>query len=109
MLIGEALKLLDNGSKVTRLFWKENLIVKSPKFLYLVNGSTFKVNRKPLLGIFKHDTEIHYSEHVDAIYVSEDGSLRARYYDFTQEDLLAADWIEYQNDHDDKQLAAFFA
>jgi hypothetical protein len=33
-------------------------------FIFLVDGSTFVVNRAPLLGIFPEDTVINYHAHI---------------------------------------------
>ena len=46
MNFGYALELLKDGKKVARAGWNGRGM-----FLFLVNGSTFQVNRPPLLGI----------------------------------------------------------
>lgn len=76
-----ALRLLIDGRRVKRDGWDE--------FLFLVNGSTFKVNRPPLLGIYEEGTEINYGSHIDIR--NEDGTICP--WVPTQRDLLADDWM----------------
>lgn len=57
-------------------------------FVFLVQGSTFKVNRPPLLGIYSEGTEIKYHAHVDMKTV--DGTIVP--WVCSQSDLLAEDW-----------------
>jgi hypothetical protein len=57
---GEAVRALKGGQKVARAGWNGKGM-----FLFLVPGSTFKVNRAPLLGIYPEGTEIEYHAHVD--------------------------------------------
>ena len=52
MDFGQALAVVKNGGRVTRGTWAAGA------FLYLVPGSTFQVNRAPLLGIYPAGTEI---------------------------------------------------
>lgn len=60
MSFGDALIALKAGMKVTRENWNGKNM-----FLFLVQGSTFKVNRAPLLGIYPEGTEINYRPHID--------------------------------------------
>lgn len=60
MSLGHAVKALKEGHKVARLGWNGKGM-----FLFLVAGSTFKVNRAPLLGIYPEGTEIKYHAHID--------------------------------------------
>lgn len=83
MNIGQAVELLKGGGKVAREGWDGKGM-----FLFLVPGSTFKVNRQPLLGIYEEGTEISYCPHVD---------MRTATGDIvpwlcSQTDLLAEDW-----------------
>ena len=55
-----ALAWLKTGHKVSRVGWNGK-----DMFLFIVPGSTFKVNRPPLLGIYPADTEIIYRPHID--------------------------------------------
>jgi len=57
---GAAIELLKQGKKVARKGWNGKGM-----FIFLVNGSTFKVNRAPLLGIYKEGTDITYLPHID--------------------------------------------
>lgn len=57
---GHAIVALKSGLKVARAGWNGKGM-----FLFLVNGSTFKVNRAPLLGIYPEGTEIQYHAHID--------------------------------------------
>lgn len=60
MNFSEALIKLKEGKRVSRDGWNGKGM-----FIFLVNGSTFKVNRPPLLGIYPEWTEINYHGHVD--------------------------------------------
>jgi len=60
MNFGKALKALKSGDRVARVGWNGKGI-----FIFLVPGSTFKVNRPPLLGIHDEGTEIEYHAHID--------------------------------------------
>lgn len=82
--IGWAVKQMQHGSKVRRAGWNG----KKGMFLFLVPGSTFKVNRAPLLGIYPEGTEIQYHAHVDM--KTADGQVVP--WLCSQTDLLATDW-----------------
>ncbi len=59
--IGEAVQAMENdGALVCRKGWNGKNM-----FLFYVPGSTFMVNRKPLLGIYKEGTIINYQPHID--------------------------------------------
>jgi hypothetical protein len=60
MNFSEALEQLKLGSKLTREGWNGK-----DMFIFLVPGSTFEVNRPPLLGIYPEGTEITYQPHID--------------------------------------------
>jgi len=79
----EALKLIKEGKKVARQNWNGKNM-----FVFLVSGSTFKVNRAPLLGIYPEGTEINYRSHIDMKTV--DGSIVP--WIASQSDLLSDDW-----------------
>jgi Protein of unknown function (DUF2829) len=83
MNIGEAVYWLKTGAKVARKGWNGKGM-----FLFLVPGSTFTVNRPPLLGIYPEGTEINYCPHVDMR--TADGSIVP--WLCSQTDLLAEDW-----------------
>ena len=55
-----ALQELKRGNKVARSGWNGKGM-----FLFLVPGSTFEVNRPPLLGIYPAGTVIDYCPHID--------------------------------------------
>lgn len=57
---GLAIEALKLGRRVSRAGWNGKGM-----FLFLVNGSRFKVNRAPLLGIYPEGTEIDYHAHID--------------------------------------------
>lgn len=57
---GDAIVYMKQGHKVARSGWNGKGM-----FLFLVPGSTFKVNRTPLLGIYPEGTEINYHAHID--------------------------------------------
>ena len=83
MNFGSALGALKSGMKVARKGWNGKGM-----FLFLVPGSTFKVNRAPLLGIYPEGTEINYHAHVDM--KTADGQVVP--WLCSQTDMLAEDW-----------------
>lgn len=83
MDFGIALECLKNGKTVRRKGWNGKGM-----FLYLVPGSTFAVNRAPLMGIFPEGTVIDYQPHIDLR--TADG--RCAVWTASQTDILAGDW-----------------
>lgn len=83
MDFGQALVALKGGSKVSREGWNGKGM-----FLFLVPGSTFQVNRPPLLGIYPEGTEISYHAHVDMKTAQGD----VVPWLCSQTDMLAEDW-----------------
>ena len=83
MTFSEALDALKLGSRVARDGWNGKGM-----FLFLVPGSTFIVNRPPLLGIYPEGTEIKYHAHVDMKTAQGD----VVPWLCSQTDLLADDW-----------------
>lgn len=84
LTFGEAVEVLKQGKKVSRIGWNGKQM-----FLYLVPGSTFKVNRQPLLGIYEEGTEINYRPHIDL--KTADGSVAT--WSPSGSDALAEDWV----------------
>lgn len=78
-----ALALIKDGKRLQRVGWNGKGM-----FIFLVPGSTFKVNRPPLLGIYPEGTEINYHGHVDM--KTADGMVVP--WLCSQTDLLAEDW-----------------
>ena len=78
-----ALGELKKGGKVARKGWNGKGM-----FLFLVPGSTFKVNRAPLMGIYPEGTEIKYHAHVDMKTAQGD----VVPWLCSQTDMLAEDW-----------------
>lgn len=83
LTIGDAVDALNDGHKVAREGWNGK-----DMFLFLVPGSTFSVNRHPLLGIYPEGTEIKYHAHVDM--KTAQGYVVP--WLCSQADLLATDW-----------------
>lgn len=83
MTFGDAIAALKAGKKVTRSGWNGKGM-----FLFLVPGSTFVVNRPPLLGIYPEGTEINYCPHIDMR--TADGKIVP--WLASQTDMLAEDW-----------------
>lgn len=81
---GQALEALKKGKKVARHGWNGK-----DMFLYLVPGSTFKVNREPLLSIYEEGTEINYRPHIDL--KTADGTVAT--WSPSGSDALAEDWM----------------
>lgn len=79
-----ALNVLRNGGKVARDGWNGRGM-----FIYFVNGSTFEVNRAPLLGIYPEGTKINYLPHLDMRTVNGDCVPWLA----SQTDILAMDWL----------------
>lgn len=80
----EALKQLKMGRKVARSGWNGKNM-----FLFLVPGSTFEVNRPPLLGIYPEGTVINYRPHIDMR--TADGTIVP--WLASQSDLIEEDWV----------------
>lgn len=78
-----ALDEIKSGKKVARAGWNGKNM-----FIFLVNGSTFKVNRPPLNVLYPEGTEITYCPHIDMR--TADGSIVP--WLAAQTDLLANDW-----------------
>ena len=85
MNFGQAIEVLKTGNKVTRVGWNGKDV-----FLFLVQGSQFKVNRPPLLGIYPEGTEINYRPHIDMKTVN--GEIVP--WVASQSDLLEEDWMQ---------------
>jgi hypothetical protein len=79
----QALFLIKSGSRVARTGWNDK-----DMFVYLVPGSSFEVNRPPLLGIYEAGTVINYQPHIDMR--TADGSCVP--WLASQTDILADDW-----------------
>lgn len=84
MNFGEAIQALKSGSKVAREGWNGKGM-----FLFLVPGSTFQVNRPPLLGIYPEGTTINYQPHID-MKTAQDTIVP---WLASQGDVLAEDWV----------------
>lgn len=83
MNFSEALELLKQGKRIRRGYWFNET------FIYLVNGSTFKVNKEPLISHFPADTIITYSPHID-MHLDDKRVLGMSGVDTV--DILAEDW-----------------
>lgn len=83
MSFGLAVEALKLGKKVARAGWNGKGM-----FLFLVPGSTFKVNRPPLMGIYPEGTEINYCPHID-MKTADDKVVP---WLASQTDVLAEDW-----------------
>ena len=79
-----ALVYLKSGYKVAREGWNGKGM-----FIFLVPGSTFKVNRPPLLDIYPEGTEINYHAHVGM----KTADNKVVPWLASQTDLLAEDWM----------------
>lgn len=81
---GHAIAALKVGARVARAGWNGKGM-----FLFLVPGSTFRVNRPPLLGIYQEGTEINYCPHIDM--KTADGKVVP--WLASQSDVMADDWM----------------
>jgi hypothetical protein len=84
MEFGSALFKLKEGAKVAREGWNGKGM-----FLFLVPGSTFTVNRPPLLGIYPPGTVVNYRPHID-MKTADDKIVP---WVASQTDVLAEDWV----------------
>jgi hypothetical protein len=83
MDFGLAYEAMRKGHKVAREGWNGKGM-----FIFLVPGSTFTVNRPPLLGIYPEGTEVNYHSHVDM--KTADGQIVP--WLCSQTDMAADDW-----------------
>ncbi|ADV46447.1 DUF2829 domain-containing protein [Nitratifractor salsuginis] len=83
LTFGDALVYLKDGKKLARRGWNGKGM-----FIFLVPGSTFKVNRSPLLGIYPEGTEVQYHAHIDM--KTAQGYIVP--WLASQADMLAEDW-----------------
>lgn len=83
MTFSLALERIKAGEKVARAGWNGKSM-----FVFLVPGSTFLVDRAPLLGIYERGTKIDYRGHIDMR--TADGSIVP--WLASQSDLLEEDW-----------------
>lgn len=79
-----ALDFIREGKKVGRKEWK------NAKYVFLVDGSKFTVNRPPLNKMFPEGTEITYRPHIDM--VGSDNTVGT--WSPSMVDLIAMDWYE---------------
>lgn len=85
LTFSEALEIIKNGGRVARSGWNGKNM-----FLFLVNGSTFEVNREPLMSILGEGTVVNYHAHIDMR--TADGTIVP--WLASQTDLLSDDWRE---------------
>lgn len=83
MTFSEALEKIKDGFKVFREGWNGK-----DMFIFLVPGSTFAVNRPPLLGIYPEGAKINYHGHIDM----KTATGEVVPWVASQTDLLAEDW-----------------
>lgn len=83
MDFSQALQAIKLGHKLQRSKWDT-----VDQFVFLVSGSSFLVNRPPLLGIYPAGTEVVYRPHLDL--KAADGSVGT--WVPTSSDVLANDW-----------------
>lgn len=84
MNFSAALAAVKLGDKISRQGWNGKGM-----FVFLVPGSTFVVNRPPLLGIYPDGTSVNYHAHLDMR--TADGQIVP--WLASQTDLLADDWL----------------
>ena len=83
LTFGFALEAMNAGLKVARRGWNGKGM-----FIFKVPGSTFQVNRPPLLCIYPEGTEINYHSHIDM--KTADGQVVP--WLASQTDMQADDW-----------------
>ena len=85
MDFGQALSAIKAGKRVAREGWNGKSM-----YVFLVPGSTFTVNREPLLSIMGEGTQVQYHAHIDM--KTAQGYVVP--WLASQADLLADDWME---------------
>jgi len=83
MNFSDALNAVKAGKRIARSGWNG-----TEMFLFLVPGSTFTVNRAPLLGIYPEGTQVQYHPHIDL--KSAQGYVTP--WQPSQADMLSDDW-----------------
>jgi hypothetical protein len=83
MNFSDALSKIKEGHRVARSGWNGKGM-----FIFLVNGSTFIVNREPLLSIMGEGTIINYHPHIDM----KTADNKVVPWLCSQTDMLADDW-----------------
>lgn len=89
MDFGAALAELKAGKRITRKGWNGKDI-----FLFLVPGSTFIINKPPLLGIYSERITINYCPHIDM----KTADNKVVLWVASQTDVLVEDWEIFHND-----------
>lgn len=84
MNFSEALSHIKDGKRAAREGWNGKGM-----FLFLVQGSTFTVNREPLQSILGEGTIANYHAHIDM--KTANGEIVP--WTASQTDLLADDWV----------------
>ena len=79
-----ALAMMRAGKKVGRKEWK------NARFIFLVQGSEFEVNRAPLNQFYPEGTKVTYRAHIDMCGADNTIGTWAP----SMVDLLAEDWYE---------------
>lgn len=85
MDFGKVIEGLKQGHRYKRVNWNGK-----DMFIFLVNGSTFKVNREPLLSILGENAEVQYHAHIDM--KTAQGYIVP--WIASQADILSEDWEE---------------
>jgi hypothetical protein len=80
----KALETIKAGKRVGRTEWK------NARYVFLVAGSKFLVNRAPLNEFFPEGTEVEYRPHIDMC--GADGTIGT--WSPSMVDLIAEDWTE---------------
>ena len=92
MNFGQALEHVKLGGRAAREGWNGKKM-----FIFLVQGSTFEVNRAPLLGIYPEGTVINYNPHIDMR--TADGSITP--WLASQADMIENDWVMVRDGRND--------
>ncbi len=81
-----ALALIKEGKKLGRRQWR------NARFVFLVDGSQFEVNRAPLNKFYREGTKVTYRPHIDMC--GSDDSIGT--WSPSMVDLMAEDWYEVE-------------
>lgn len=87
LTFGEALNRIKAGKLARRSGWNGKGM-----FIFLVQGSTFTVNRAPLNEIFAEGTQINYHAHIDMFTADK----KVVPWLASQTDILANDWEVFE-------------
>ena len=92
MKFGEALEALRAGKRITRRYWTGVKGKRGERWLILVPGSKFKIQREPWLTAIGEGKEMVYHDHIDSVVTGSGKYPHASQWTPLHSDLMAEDW-----------------